>query len=80
MKLINESVLEFTKGDDLRTIELDYDYQIDSEEQLASILNELDYDYGEMTTSENVKVVYKKSSEIFRTNGFDLICALKSYK
>lgn len=75
MRIINETVLEMTNRDDLRTIELDYDYVITSELQLASILKELDYDYGNISTSENIQVFCNDSK--FYTNGFDLLCALK---
>lgn len=79
MKFIDETVLEFGGSrDDLRTINLEYDYSIESETQLASILLDLDYDFGDITTSETVQVFYKGYTEKYYTNGFDLICAFKA--
>lgn len=78
MKLIRDNVIQFSNRDDLRTIELDYDYHIDSESQLASILLDLDYDYGDISTSEDIQVMYKGYKEKFYSNGFDMICAFKA--
>ena len=50
--------------------ELRYDWFYD-------LANELDFDYGELETGNNVLVNYDKQKQ-FMTNGFDLLCFLKA--
>lgn len=80
MKLLNESVIEFSdKRDDLRTIELDFEGPISSEYQASQVLTKLDYDYGDITTAENIVIVFNGYKDRFYTNGFDLLCYLKCH-
>ncbi len=87
LQLIAKRIFEMNidKIDDIYIIDLEYNYPINNVSQLAHLLVEIENkdseaDFGDISTPHDVIVNYKRYDSVFKTNGFDLICAIKKVK